>query len=107
MWIRFMGAPVHQKQAIKADWNKLKNKARHMVGRDKRKAWHQKVTALEKSFKEHDLHQGYRRLRMLGCTPHVAPRAYKSADGAVHHGEQVPRLFRSYFDNLLNCKRTV
>ncbi len=33
--------------------------------------------------------------------------AFKSANGLVHHDEQVPHVCRSYFDDLLNCKRDV
>ena len=62
-WIKLMGAPDHLKGVLKAEWSILKNKARHMVARDKRTAWWHKVKALENSFKKHDIH--------ISTSPHV------------------------------------
>jgi hypothetical protein len=98
------GGSGHAQRAYAA----AKNNVKRLVKRDKRVEREESARRIEQMSREHQLMYAYKMLYQMGAIPKVTTTQLVGPDGRVPDTpEGMQRMWRTYFETLLNCRREV
>jgi hypothetical protein len=98
------GGSGHAQRAYAA----AKNNVKRLVKRDQRVEREESARRIEQMSREHQLMYAYKMLYQMGAIPKVTTTQLVGPDGRVPDTpEGMQRMWRTYFETLLNCRREV